>query len=308
MAALLGECGSIVDSLDQSRIHFVDVDGIRTRYYEDGQGEPLVLIHGGDFGSLYSLDAWSLNLPALARRFHVYAFDKLGQGHTDAPRGETDYSTAALLAHARGLFETLGIRQANVAGHSRGGSLATWLALDHPNLVRRLIVVDSATTAPDDPDYPLGVFYARLGHPDGVAEPTLDSVRIEPDAQAFNPAQITDDFLARMLEVARLPSTRAAQQTIVRIRQSHWLPDLHRKRAETLDRLAESGVSMPTLLVWGYNDRSGPLPLGLRLFDVFARKTARLEMHLLHGAGHYSFRDQSEAFNRAVAGFCLFEA
>ena len=36
---------------------------MRTRYYEDGQGEPLVLFHGGEFGSLYTLDSWSLNLP-----------------------------------------------------------------------------------------------------------------------------------------------------------------------------------------------------------------------------------------------------
>ncbi len=65
---------------------FRNVDGIRTRYYEAGIGEPLVLIHGGSFGSYYSADHWSLNFDGLSKHFHVYAFDKLGQGYTDNPR------------------------------------------------------------------------------------------------------------------------------------------------------------------------------------------------------------------------------
>ena len=73
---------AVVDTLDSQKIRFVDVDGIRTRYYEDGAGEPLVLFHGGHFGEWYSLDCWSLNLADLAKHFHVYAVDKLGQGST----------------------------------------------------------------------------------------------------------------------------------------------------------------------------------------------------------------------------------
>src|SRR4051794_30607090 len=99
----------IHDSLDTSKLHFVDVDGIRTRYYEAGQGEPLVLFHGGDIGSPYTLDAWSLNLPELASYFHVYAPDKLGNGYTDNPPTAADYTPAAVFQHARRFLEVLGI-------------------------------------------------------------------------------------------------------------------------------------------------------------------------------------------------------
>ena len=51
------------DDLDLSKIRWADVNGVRTRYYEAGQGEPLVLIHGGDIAFVDALDTWSRILP-----------------------------------------------------------------------------------------------------------------------------------------------------------------------------------------------------------------------------------------------------
>ena len=68
---------------------FIDVEGIRTRYFERGSGETVVLVHGGAFGSTTgacSADDWDLNFDGLAQWFRVFAIDKLGQGYTDNPR------------------------------------------------------------------------------------------------------------------------------------------------------------------------------------------------------------------------------
>ena len=65
---------------------FVDVEGIKTRYFEAGSGEALVLIHGGHFGSYSSADYWKLNFTPLSRHFHVFALDKMGQGFSDNPK------------------------------------------------------------------------------------------------------------------------------------------------------------------------------------------------------------------------------
>jgi pimeloyl-ACP methyl ester carboxylesterase len=62
---------SLADSLDQTRVRHIEVEGVRTRYYEAGAGEPLVLLHGGHFGFIDSLDCWSLNFAGLAAEFHV---------------------------------------------------------------------------------------------------------------------------------------------------------------------------------------------------------------------------------------------
>ena len=80
------------DHLDVSKVHVVDIDGISTRYYEDGAGSPLVLFSGGQIGSLYTIDSYSLNLDALAKHFRVIAVDKLGQGGTAGPLSDAAYT------------------------------------------------------------------------------------------------------------------------------------------------------------------------------------------------------------------------
>jgi len=76
----------------------MDVDGIRTSYFEAGAGEDMVLIHGVHFGSpTSSAIAWTANFPLPAAHFHVHAVDKLGMGFTDNPASDADYSLRASL-------------------------------------------------------------------------------------------------------------------------------------------------------------------------------------------------------------------
>jgi 2-hydroxy-6-oxo-6-(2'-carboxyphenyl)-hexa-2,4-dienoate hydrolase len=105
------------DTLDASKVKFIDVDGVRTRYYEDGAGEPLILLYGGAFGE-GGLETWSRNLPGLAQHFHVFALDKLGQGQTDNPRSDEEYTFDALLKHTIAWVKAVGIEKAHVLGHS----------------------------------------------------------------------------------------------------------------------------------------------------------------------------------------------
>ena len=297
----------VPDGLDQSKLHFIDVDGVRTRYYEDGAGEPLVLMSGGEFfGALYSLDAWSLNLPVLAQRFHVFAIDKLGQGHTDNPRSEAEYTFEALMQHTYGLLRAVGLSGGvHLAGHSRGALLAAALTLEHPELVESTIIVDSSTLAPDDPRFPGMAFYTELEKRIPPGPPTRQTVRVEADAQAYWKDQVTDDFVERMYQIALLPQRQASQACRDRVAPNVWMPSLERKKQETLRQIEERGLPTRTLVIWGYDDRSAPLPLGHELFARIARKTPRAEMHILNGAGHYSYRDQYQAFNRTLTSFCL---
>ena len=295
----------MIDGLDRGRLRFVEADGMATRVYEAGEGEPLVLVHGGGFGSLYSLDAWSLNLPSLASRFRVVAFDKLGQGHTGNPENDTGYTFERLLVHVFALIDRLGLGAAHLVGHSMGALLTTRIALERPELTRTLTIVDSNTVAPDDPRFPWTRFYVELDKRIPPGRPTRDTVRIEPELQSFATAHVTDDFLDRLLEIARRPEFEHAAGRIRELRDTTWMPSILPVRAATLAEIDAHGLPRPTLVVWGANDPSAPLPLALSLFERIAARTPETDLHVLGRAGHYCFREQPEAFERALAGFCL---
>jgi 2-hydroxy-6-oxonona-2,4-dienedioate hydrolase len=291
------------DRLDAQKVHVVEVGGIRTRFYDSGiPGETVVLVHGGQFGALYSLDAWSLNLEPLEREFRVVAFDRLGQGYTDNPRRPADYRFERVIDHCHALIDKLGLDGIHIVGHSRGAMVAARVAIERTERVRSLTLVDAGAVAPFDPALPVGQFYAPLQHPRLWRHPDRDTVVAEPEAQAFDPAWITDDFVERMLQIARLPKTKVARRTL-EAEQAAWAEGLERYREDTLDLIDRTGLPVPTLVVWGYNDRSAPRHSGLRLFERISVKTTDVTLVILNGAGHYSYRDRPVAFNAALSTF-----
>lgn len=141
---------------------------------EHGSGEPLVLLHGG----LADARFFSRTVPALAERFHVYTPDARGHGHTPDVPGPF---TPDLLMHDTVAFLTSVVGgPAHLAGHSMGACTALQVALHHPGLVRRLILVSASIRPPRprDPDSPwpgldelvrfLGPGYGEVS-PDGEA-------------------------------------------------------------------------------------------------------------------------------------------
>lgn len=111
---------------------------IVTYYEEAGSGDPLILIMGlgGD------LQAWALQVPALARHFRVVTFDNRGAGRTSAP--DRPYTIAGMATDTLALMDHLGIGRAHVLGFSMGGYIAQELALAHPERVGKLILLSTA--------------------------------------------------------------------------------------------------------------------------------------------------------------------
>jgi 2-hydroxy-6-oxo-6-(2'-carboxyphenyl)-hexa-2,4-dienoate hydrolase len=301
------------DTLDTSKIKFIDVDGIRTRYYEDGQGDPLVLLHGGAFGE-GGLDTWSLNLPGLATKFHVFALDKLGQGHTDNPKRDADYTFDALVQHTIAWLQAVGIREAHILGHSRGALLAATLAFEVPGLAKTVVSGNSNTLAPDDERWPAFVFYSEVQKLVPPGPPTKESLRLFSDKNSYATDHVTDEYLDRQLEAALLPKTQEAKAKMADIRgpgtgkeigRSTFLPSMARVKAETLRKIDEQGLPAPTLVFWGANDPSAKLPLGHLLFERICAKTPEAEMHVFNQSGHATYREHPKRVNRLLEMFCL---
>ena len=153
--------------------------------------------------------------------------------------------------------------------------------------------------------HPVGLQCGEFIQTAGGDDSLPDLAAVEADAQAYSKDQVTDDFVERMYQIALLPQRQASQQCRDRVAPNIWMPSLYRQKEATLRRIDEQGLPTRTLVIWGFNDRSAPLPLGHELFNRIARKTPRAEMHILNGAGHYSYRDQYQAFNRLLTSYCL---
>ena len=295
----VGIQGSLGQSVPAAR--YVDVDGIRTRYFERGQGENLVLIHGGRFGfPSYSADVWGLNLEGLSQHFHVWAFDKLGQGYTDNPKSDSDYTKRAYVRHAYGFIRAMGIDRASLVGHSMGAMVAARIALEHPELVENLIVLDSNTLAPRDPSTP-GGFYDKVleGAPD---VPTGEYVRREPDANSYSNRHVTDDYVEAILKIALLPKTIEATEKAERL-NAGFFEDLAGLKAETMQWIEAGRLKAPTLILWGFNDVSAPVILGMHLLRVIAPVVPRTELHVINEAAHYLFREKYQEVNHLITDF-----
>lgn len=116
---------------------WVDVDGIRLRYVEAGEGPPLVLLHT----LRTDLDLFQKVIPELRRSFHVYAVDLPGHGFSDIP--DAEYSPDLFYDCAAGFLDELNIRDAVIVGESIGGTIALLLAArDHPS-VGRVVAVNA---------------------------------------------------------------------------------------------------------------------------------------------------------------------
>ncbi|MEU7001783.1 alpha/beta hydrolase [Nonomuraea sp. NPDC046570] len=117
-----------------------EVGGIRMHYLIEGEGPPLVLLHGWPQTS----HCWRHVIPALAETHTVIAPDLRGYGRTDKPR--TGYDKRTMAADVRELARSLGFERISLAGHDRGGRVAHRYALDHPAEVDRLAVLDIIPT------------------------------------------------------------------------------------------------------------------------------------------------------------------
>jgi len=118
----------------------VHVNGIDINYLVQGEGYPLVLAHG----YTASLEMWENQMEAFSRKYRVVAYDSRGHGESETPADMAQYSMDHYLEDQRALMEHLGIEEAYMGGLSMGGMIAMRFALWQPQMVRALLLCDTA--------------------------------------------------------------------------------------------------------------------------------------------------------------------
>jgi len=276
------------------------VGGINIHYVCGGSGPPLVLVHG--LGSSAAVEFY-YNLEPLAAHHRVLAIDLPGFGKSDKPM--LKYTIDLFVKAVRDLMACEGLERAAVMGVSMGGRVALGLALDSPQLVERLVLVDALGVGP-----PRRVLAYRILLTRGLGELTLRGTARA--LRQMNPATIrrfwgwylrrpsrmettwSDERIANHGTLLSSPEYRAAYLSA--LRSIAGMTQL-RGGVGVEDRLSE--LRMPTLLIWGRHDHIFPASHAESAKD----KLPRGKVVIFDDSGHTPQMEEPERFNRLVLDF-----
>jgi len=257
---------------EQPPERFVEVDGRQVYVEQRGAGQVVVLLHG--FGE--SSYVWRQVMPELARSFRVVAPDLNGFGWTERPRDPQSYTREGQERLVLGVLGALGVKRAQFVGHSYGGSLTLFLASRHPDLVRSMVLIDSAApTYSDDRRSrvasirPLDSLFVRLAL-------TPRRIRSSLLASVYDPALVTPELVRAYLERLRVDGEDDAYYGLTA-----------RLRPAAGD-LALETLTLPALVVWGAEDRLIRVETGRRA----ARRLPAGEFVTIPRCGHLAMEER----------------
>lgn len=306
--AAAGPDGSVGDL----RAKYVDVAGVKTRYYELGQGEPMVLVHGGSTAGSSTANVWSRNIPGLAKRFRVFAVDRLGSGLTGNPLKDVDYAVQGQVEHAYQFIRTLKLGQVHLVGHSAGGAIAFYLAIDHPDMIKTLVIVAHGPENPPASHGPTRLEPELKKCPD---QTTYAGLKCRVEKLAWTPTTFDAEYWEADEYMATQPKSKEARAKVVAGAGEPLRSQLPAYRQQMWDKVRNEGVlQMPVLMFagkqdvldWGVDDATAKLQGELGLFDILGARNPKLKMIIYNEAGHFPYREHVDQFNRDLIGFIDF--
>ena len=259
----------------------VPVSGRTLHVREEGEGPPVLLVHGLPTSGLL----WSDVAPRLAPRARTLAVDLLGYGRSDAPGGKP-VDLAAQTGYLVELLDALGIGRATVVGHDVGGGVAQLLAVRHPERVERLGLVNSVCYDA----WPIPAMKA-IQATSGVFEHLPAGLTTKGLELGLRPGFVHGDRAGRFLPLFLEPfSTPEGLDVFVEHTRS-----LHSRPTEEVAPLLPR-LRVPAVVAWGVHDPFLELRLGERLAsDIPGAELVRVE-----DASHFSPADAPEEVAAAL--------
>jgi pimeloyl-ACP methyl ester carboxylesterase len=258
-----------------NEMKYLELHGDRIAYRDVGAGDDVLLLIHGMAGSS---ETWRAVIPQLSRKYRVVAPDLLGHGKSDKPRG--DYSLGAFAVWLRDLLDELGISRATVVGQSLGGGVAMQFVYQHPDYCQRLVLISSGGLGRD-----VGWTLRLLSAPG--AELILPAIAPRPVLTVGN--KLRSWFSATGIQSPRgaeiwsaYSSLSDAETRQAFLRTLRSVVDPRGQAVSALNRLHLTS-ELPTMVIWGDQDRIIPVEHGYALHE--ARAGSRLEV--LEGVGHF---------------------
>lgn len=278
------------ETLADADSQFIEVNGLNVHYKKFGSGEPVfILLHG--FGA--SLFSWREVTAPLAEIGTVIAYDRPAFGLTERPmewEGESPYSQEAQIELVIGLMDALGVEKAILVGNSAGGTISMLTALQHPERVESLILVDPAV-------------YAGGGAP-AWSRPLLKAPQMNRVGPLF--ARQIQTRGPELVEVAWhdpgkiTPDVMEGYQKPLRVEnwdKALWYLTISSRESGLAERLDE--LTLPILVITGDDDRIVPTEQSVRL----AGELPNAGLVVIPQSGHVPHEETPAEFMQAVIQF-----
>ena len=263
---------------------FINLDGRKTHYIEQGEGEPVILLHG----FFYDSYLWAENIDTLAKNNRVYALDLWGFGYST--REPLDYCYQLYADQVLQFMDYLDIRRASIVGQSMGGGTAVLFCLQHSDRVNKLILVNSAGL-PNSPPWASKVAcLPRIGELlFGLNTDVLRRDGLKNDF-VHNKKLVTQSYFENVTRFHKISNTTKVILAVLR-------KNFFDKLSEEIECLAK--MEVPILIVWGREDKAISLCHGQEMHRIL--RGSRLE--ILDNAGHVANFDRAEEFNKIAEKF-----
>jgi len=282
-----------VEQLADQDSQFIEVNGLNVHYKMAGQGEPVIILMHGFGASTFS---WREVMPPLSTYGTVIAYDRPAFGLTERPlpgewSGENPYSMDAQVKLTIGLMDALGVEKAVLIGNSAGGTISAETAINYPDRVEGLVLVDAA-------------IYGGGGAPAWM-HPMLTIPQINRLGPWFvrslagkrgmdflqmawhDPSHITPEILAGYRKPLHAKNWDTALWELTKASQASELDDQLKL------------IELPTLVITGDDDRIIPPEDSIRLsVDLPSAKLV-----VIQNCGHLPQEEQPQAFMDAVISY-----
>jgi pimeloyl-ACP methyl ester carboxylesterase len=271
------------------------------RYFEAGEGEPLLLLHGGGGYA----ENFTRNIMVYAKYFHVFAPDAPWFGMGPNPPFQEDIM-AVFLDHLNDFLDWKGYDSAHVEGQSMGGWTAMCLAREFPQRVRRLVLTTATGISLSVPQAerpapaaaPAAGAAPRANPDDALMNPTFENVQRRMSGLVARPERIGEELVRIRMKLYGRPQL---QETMSRAgaayRGARYGNDTPAsKHCLSEKELAE--IRAPTLVYWGEKNTAPP-PVG----EALARAIPNARYYCNPDTGHWAQFEYADTHNREVLRF-----
>ncbi len=277
---------------------FVQVNGIKMHYVTEGEGPLVVLLHG--FPQFWY--AWRHTIPELARYYKVVAPDMRGYGETEKPPHIEDYKSKTLYDDVAGLIHALGYEKAHLVGHDWGGAIALGVALNEPQVIDHLVVLN----APHPAKYVKAlksnfrqmcrswyVFFFQLPYlPEHLVRRKW-WINHFMRGWSIRKETFSDEDLKQYEQAINIPG---AANAIINYYRAAIRATLKKRAGESAPRK----IDVPTLLIWGEEDKALGKELTYNMDSLF---TGPFHIEYIPNCSHWVNEEQPELVNQLILDF-----